>query len=371
MLPEVYDSDPLYYDPYDSGRNLGIGGTGYNLWLREPPRVYDEALRTLSPFLGFYAFETNSVHAEIVYNLIASFDVVQWPGFKLWVERFDGRSGEYLDRIDKSTATGAGISYSSDYVTLGRSNDLWVRSSSGTMRLLDPQTLNAVGGTGAVSYNLLTHFEEPVYGKFAVDRIADRLVAGTTRPVLLVFALASGAAVGEVPLPGNVRSVFLEDAGHAYVALDRGVLCLVDYVQLRVIAIYRVSDDETIGSDLEATWAWDPLNRRVLVAVATPDNADGSATTYIRGFFPRPLPVGLTVPVPLQVPRAGRTVEVATRAFGDVGEGLSGVSVAAELADVEASIPTAQRMTDARGYAVFRAVCTEPGEVDLALSTEV
>jgi hypothetical protein len=371
VLPEVYDSDPIYYDPYRAGRDLGIGGFGYNDYLREPPRVYDEALRTLSPFLGFYAFETKTVHAEIVYNLVASFDVVQWPGFALWVERFDGRTGEYLDRVNKATAAGNGISYSSDYVTLGRSNDLWVRSSSGTMRLLDPETLNAVSGAGAVSYSLLTHFDEPVYGRFAVDRIADRLVAGTTRPVLLVFELASGAKVAEVPLPGNVRSVFLEDSGHAYVALDRGVLCLVDYLQLRTIAVYRVADDETIGSDLEAAWAWDPLNRRVLVAVATPDNADGSATTYIRGFFPRPQPVGLTVPVPLQVPRAGRTVEIATRAFGDVGEGLSGVSVAAELVDVEASIPTAQRMTDSRGYAVFRAVCTEAGEVDLALSTEV
>ena len=364
MLPQVYESEPLHYAAYSPG----VAG-GYNAYLRTPPRVYDEALQSHSPFLGCFARAVNSLSAEVVYHVVCNMDYVHFPSFKLWVERFDGMSGAYIDRVDKTTAVGAGISYSTTYVSQGRNNELWGLYLGSWIQVLDPETWNWTGDS-ADRYNL-TDFTPHIPGApYAIDRVADRVVARALSNAVNVYRLSDGVQLATIPMPGNPRSIFLEDSNHAYIAFDYGVLVLLDYAGLRVLGIYRAHDAATTGVGENATWCWDPLARRILVCVATADAADGAATARILGFFPRPQPVAVTPPIPLGVPRAGRTIDVVARLYGDVGEGFAGAEMIVESMDSTATITGQKRITDRRGYVRAPVEFTATGSAVVAISTE-
>lgn len=183
-------------------------------------------------------------------------------------------------------------------------------------------------------------------------------VAGSTPVgVLSVYSMETHARVRTIALGSAGRYLLLEDDERVFVVCDSGIVILVNYVSGAVLGTYRIAyDEEDLAADKR--FAWDPFSRRILVV--------SSAYTRIRGYHPIPIVSALTEPIPLSVARKGRTIRVATRAYGDTGEPITGKSV---LASVEGPgrLRSARAITDAAGYAIHTLTCDDDGTQDFAV----
>jgi hypothetical protein len=170
---------------------------------------------------------------------------------------------------------------------------------------------------------------------------------------LSVYDMDTSERVRLIHLGSHGRQILLEDDDRCFVICDGGMVLLVDYMHGRVLGIFRIAYHEDQATS-QRSYAWDPFTRRILVIGL-------GAGQHIRGYYPMPLGVGMTPPMPLDVPRAGRTIRVATRVYGDTGEGIAGRRVTA-TATSTGRLRSPKAVTGATGYAVHRLRCLSAGE---------
>jgi hypothetical protein len=205
------------------------------------------------------------------------------------------------------------------------------------------------------------------FGVFAIDETTGS-VGAAGQPVgaflnalgnvLQVYEFTSGLLSFSVTMPDAVVSIALADDSRAYVLLRNRIAILMDYTTGKVLGAVRIPpaiaarylDSNTIKI------AWDAIHQRLLVMEYQPDNhSTGTSTTIVKGYRMIPKPTRITTPIPLQVPREGRTISVLSQVVGDMNEGVGGYLVVASVAGSGTLIGAA--ITDHLGRAFSQVLC--------------
>lgn len=201
--------------------------------------------------------------------------------------------------------------------------------------------------------------------KILVDEINGLLIRpmGPGLTVIRVYGLASGNFIREIWVSGQPEQIFAEDENHAYVYCANGILDLVDYVQGVVLSSHRAPlppDTQFIGGgEGQQRFAYERRYRRLLSMVITFEG-DGITekrinTTRVRGYYPVPLPVRITTPIPLKPPRKNRKTPVLVRLTGDILEPISGVNVSGAISGT-GTLTISNGVTNEFGEVVLEAV---------------
>lgn len=366
-LEHVYTSAPLEYTLWDGVEPALF----YHPELVEPPRLYTESVQFLR---GLWTRRKRTLEAEAVYSLLTAEDQIYFPGWGITEWQWDAQSGAFLGRIDRGLSGEGPIEITTRVVTSSPYGHLYKQSQSlDAISEIDPESFEVIkliseGGTLNWTYGAE---ESSTVGPFMIDPVADLAVLHTSlnsNTGVSIHRLSTRETLTyNIRTAGMIQDIQAETPGTCFVVHTNGVVTVLDYAQGQVLGVIRASASASLW---DAKLAWDPVHRRVIVCEKTADAADGAATIHVEGYRPVPVPVALTPPIPLRAPRAGRTVPVLVRAYGDAGEGVGGVVVqAAETGD--GTLLAASAASDEHGYATFNEFCDAEGSTQVEASATV
>lgn len=378
MLPQVYETPVIYYEPYWADRPLGVGevflpGGGhpdprqnYHQDFRTPPRVYDQALAP-DPFIVLFCRRQRSLHSEITVCLFFIMDHVEWPGNSFYIDEWDGTTGEFIRRNRILNEVTTDFPITANVASVDRLGMLWITDSGATLRQIGLSDFQETGLTYEHD-----HFEHEVTDAYAIDTTLDRIIstAPAGEPVIYVQKLSTGETEFEIRLGGAARQIFLEDTARVYCALDNALLVLIDYLSGKIMGVYKCpTDDQEDSGPSRRRFAWDALSRKILVAQKIPDDENGASNTKVKGYFPHPQAVALTPPMATLPARATRRVNVVSRAYGDAGEAISGQYLV-NISTGDGTVRPQKIGTGLRGYASFFLESDEPGSQNVYVESE-
>lgn len=197
-----------------------------------------------------------------------------------------------------------------------------------------------------------------------VDEYNDRLMRpyDSGIPIVKVYELASGDFVQDIWVSGDPEQIFAESNRHAYVYCRNGMLDLINYIDGRVVSSYRAPfppDTEYIANGVgQQTFCYERRLRRLISMTNTArEDIEGvsHSTVRARGYYPVPLPVGLSTPIPLKPLRKGKKIPVVVRLHGDILEPISGVNVSATV-DGAGELTITNGITNALGEVVLQVI---------------
>ncbi|WP_454752152.1 hypothetical protein [Cupriavidus necator] len=360
MFRQIFQSSPVQYRlPAEwAGIPNGSGLQAlYNGYLVTPPRIYAEAIDRVD---GLFVAQEKTPTADAVIYVVGWTNRIYWPGWERLWWKFNAVTGEFMGRGPTPTTY-----YDSD-VFQARDGSLWQISVLGSFFEVDPINFAEIAGTrrepsefGAIFVSI------PM-----IDRPQNLAVLVTNNESGLrqigVYNLTTGALIRRISVSGSPVDILPEDERRCYVFTQEGLLNLVDYTTGEVLHTLR-SPAPTSG---DVNFAWDRVYRRLLAFQTVPNAADGACLSTIRGWYPVPLAVHLTTPIPLQAPRKGRDVPVLVRTVGDVGEPVAGVSVQV-AATGDGSIAQYPAGSDVHGDVIAKVRCSAPGTVNATATATV
>lgn len=318
MFTQLFETEPpTYFLP--SERNGIPSGTGlgslYNPYLVTPPRIYGESFISCR---GLFVKKERTPYSDFTIYVHGITDSIYWPSYGFVTWRFDGITGAYLDRREEMI--GGLYSYQ---ITQTRDGALWQSSILGDIYEIDPLDFSAIAGTEQDP----THFGLSELNIPLVDRPQDLIIVrASSVNGIAVYEFTSGALVRTIETSGQPAQIFPEDNHRCYVLCTNRMLNLVDYVAGEILSTLR-SPQAIENTGQGYALAWDPYLRRILVWTQRDDDTDGACLSTLSGYYPIPLAVTLSAPVPIRAPRAGRTTPFLTRVVGDAGEAIPGVKV--------------------------------------------
>jgi hypothetical protein len=354
MVPLVYQSDQI---PYGLPGQYGLVASTS---LFPPPKIYAESFASIC---GLFVANEPTENSDSVVTLLA---YMRSQPFAMRWFKMDSTTGKFVSRS-------VGITVSIDAfwgVWQMRDGSLWGSpANAGSVYELDPVTLKKAGDPLINVFGI----QEPLVDK-ATNLVVQRALGSSSR--IAVQTLSTGVVIREIALSGSIQSIVAEDDTRCFVVTSREIVHLVDYVQGRVLSTFRIPLlDAGVITTLppgakEYVYAFDRRLRRFLVLSWRPDAVDGACTTFIRGYHPVPIATAVTKAIPLQPPRANRTVRCLARVSGDVGEGVAGARVTATVTGGAALVGTPQA-ADTNGDSLFSVRCNAAGSADINLSVEV
>lgn len=357
MLDQVYESDVLAYELYDGSP------VNFNAYLVVPPRIYMEDVWVI-----FTLFSTAQLSAGAE-NLVKLFTALNQTNFQslelLVIWSFDGVTGALVDRRSVLSPGILGLTTASTSIAgqlYGKYNSLHIKS-------LDIDTLAA----GGIDYPP-THFSDSGVDivnpfAFAFDEFSDLAVLHTSddyNTQVSIHTLSTGALVAKVYVCGMISDIAMESVGRCYVVHTNGVVSVVDYLQGKVVGVFKIPGHEQLFS---SKVAWDHVYKRVLSVTRTPDAVDGASTIKIFGYANLPVATNITPPLLLRAPRTGRYVPVIVRAYGDAGEPIPAQQIEVVETGGGVLLPGADS-TDELGYADFQLECATEGASEIDAETE-
>jgi hypothetical protein len=318
MFAELFESaSPTYADPPTTP---GV----YNGYLLVPPRIYGESITGCT---AFFINRENTATSSFAIHAYCVVNITLFPGFQFTRFRFDGITGEYLDRTDVSV----GSAFDMD-VYQSRDGSLWRVDSLGEAFEVDPLTFEEIDGTrlDPATYGLAS-INVPMVDR-ALNLIVMRIGSST---VVGVYNFTTGALIREIGVSGTPTDILPEDNRHAYVRSSNDMLNLIDYTTGDVLSSLKAPGAEAGVVSGDRRFAWDRYLRRLLVFNLRADAADGACLSTAAGYYPVPLAVGIVSPIPLRAPRVGRRTPFLSRAYGDAGEAIPGVKLTPSAVDAE------------------------------------
>ncbi|AQV94749.1 hypothetical protein BJN34_12750 [Cupriavidus necator] len=360
MFRQVFQSSPVRYRLPAEWNGIPNGGglqSLYNGYLVTPPRIYAEEFNQIN---GLFVTQEKTPTADAVIVVVGVTNRIYWPGWdRLWW-KFNAVTGEFMER-------GATPSSYYDYdLFQARDGSLWQRSILGSFFQVDPINFAEIPGTRR---------EPSDFGVIAVhipmvDRQQNLAVLYTSTEAgankVGVYNWTTGALIRHINVGGTPTDILPEDERRCYVAMNNGLLNLVDYTSGEVL--HTVRSPAPTGSDV--AYAWDRICRRLLAFQMVPNAVDGACQSVIRGWYPVPLATHLTKPLPLRAPRKGRDVPVLVRAVGDAGEPIAGASVQLSVTG-DAAIARHPAGSDVHGDSITTVHCDAPGTMNLSASATV
>jgi hypothetical protein len=329
----------------------------YNPYLVTPPRIYDEAIRSISDF--FYEPGNDILVAFM------QFDINAWPGWAAYRYKFNADTGAFIERQAASIYTMAWHNHAG----VGSCNTIFTTMrSSTTIHQVPWDTLTPQAGMWQAD----PHTWNPASTyNFALVNLIDGILAGVSSWNLDLWNLN--------PTPRLRLSMRLPDTLGYLAYEDRNNLWLITHGGLVAKANYRLGRWEMLSTvqnpspdAINYLCAFDTRRKRLAVFRQRPDAADGACQCQIE--FYRPLcRVGLlTDPVPVSPLRAGEKVRLVAHLVGDSGEGIGGYLVNAELLDpAQGECLTPVAGTELCGAVTFRYRAPAAGTDTLKISATV
>jgi hypothetical protein len=331
---------------------------GYHPELITPPRLYAEEISALT---GLFVKREKTQWSDFTIHLLATTNQIYYPSYNFIDWRFDGMTGAYLDR----RVGLAGTLY--DYqIHQARDGSLWRVSILGSFFEIDPLTFEEIDDTR----------QEPAkYGAIILDcPLVDRaqnivvMASSNENRQIGVYDFTTGALIRRINMGGIAKAIVAEDERRCYVLTEDQLLNLVDYATGDILSTLKLPNVEAGAFD--SLLAWDRYLRRWLRFTWRANATDGACLSTIGGFYPVPLAVGLTPPLPLTPPRRGRITPCLLRAFGDAGEPIPGVKIAIDSSGA-ATITGAPPATDDDGDAIVSISGDAAGSATLNASAAI
>lgn len=377
MFLKIFESEPpRYYLPDETG---GIPtGTGfsslYNPYLVTPPRIYAESIYGgASSIIAVFVKKERTPFSDFTLYVMAIGDYIHYPGYNYTVFRLDGVTGAYLDRsAPASLPPGAGSLFHYQ-IFQARDGGLWRQSVLGDFFEIDTLNYLPIAGTDQLpaKYAAVT-VDLPM-----VDRSQNLVVMKSNNEgvnQIGVYNFTTGALVRRITISGLPVQIFPEDNRRCYVVSETflispvgQILNLVDYSTGEVISTLRAPALEAGARSY--TYAWDRFLRRILVFTQRADDTDGACLSTISGYYPVPLSVGMTSPIPLKAPRANRRTPFLCKVYGDAGEAITGIKVTPVTGT--SAIVGAPPFTDSDGEAIITLIPDAAGTDTLIVTSEV
>lgn len=405
MLYQVFESHPLVY--------AGLTDEGICFpELVAPPREYRDAMT--APWGGGFwngwverktVAGTQSV--STIYAL-CRIDTATWWFPIFIVGKWDGLTGKFIDS-DRTTVGSffnwifsASINFIQDDV-----GQLWhweysMFSYSGVVRRHPPLTEQISDGfMGQIGMPDLRRFywdlsiwdgewlneagtatDADVFANFhplAISQRGDWLVADHTgvgptggdlpefpKPYVAVYTISTRRRRGFIRLRSQAVRGISAPGDLAYLFTVDGAIELINCSTLENLGTlnYNLTSHDNIGSwdDLSFAAAYDQAYRRLLVIERTADDPiTGACTSRWRGYAPREVSLNVTKPLPLKVPKEGRTVPVLIKAYGSGGTGIGGEGVTISVNEAGGTIYPTQTSTDPTGDIVAYWACGSEG----------
>lgn len=399
MLKQIFQTVPLKYltkDEYTGGYGPGLTyETGYNKDLVPP---YVERVNWIAGIFTYGYPESKSgigstPNSPRSIMLMTTYSTRYWPGWLACVQQFDMINGAYVQRVSMDSSI---ASMALKGAIQSRSGRLFV--INGYSSALEEFSLNiALDGSISVQYNddtfgglggldvgsIRAHdfaglssvgicaLDDSV--DFPTGNIVGRFLVASGED-LQIFKYSPTGTIGTGSLattftfPTAIAALALEGTNHAYVLLADGVLMLVDYATKDVLGVARLPPRASNASYGNAGTTikmnWDPLYRRLLICDQTPDNPDGTSTTKVIGYRLVPQMTRITTPIPLRVPRQGRTIPVFVQVVGDMNEGIGGGIVTTHVFGDGSLVGIP--LTDGKGRSFINILCGVPGSPDFS-----
>ncbi|WP_160809579.1 hypothetical protein [Nitrosomonas sp. HPC101] len=358
---------------WTAGRLLGLAEENDSYGLTTNPTLYGENLKFIS---GLYAERKRTPTADAVVHVITRNDTVYFPGSYARNYSFDGGTGESLNSTTRENTPAIpfydGMTLA--HVMMDAGGGIWGTSilspGDGLWSPMDPDTLD-------LDRRLSVSIEASTYGKaildvFMTDRTNDLLVAATSgsSASIDIFNFTTGALLDTLNVSGIPQQIIPEDNGRLFVYCKNGMFNLVDYINRRIFSTFKAPLMASPGQIQSIAYTYDRFHRRLLAFQILPDDPiNGSCTSRVKGWYPVPLPVRLTKPIPLLLPRSGRNVPCLVRLIGDAGEPVGGVHVQGVMSGVAAAVSPG--VSDNNGYAVLHTKATASGVATLTTTAEV
>jgi hypothetical protein len=357
MFKQIYESAPVPY-------RLPTGDDAiYNGYLTTPPRIYAEELFEGLVFSVFSRKESTP-NGETTIYVLSAVQQIYYPSWGLWMWKFDGSTGAYISREDafNHSALGTlGVLFMRSIIE-SYTGSFWVSFSTGHTKEMTANLQTILQEFDAAHFGRSTI--DLSLGDSARDLIMMPGQAGSGSNVC-VYTISTGELVRTITVSGSPIAICAEDDKRVYVLGSNFILNLLDYTTGEIISTYRVPvPDDAI--DVRVTW--DRLLRRLLVFLHLPNAEDGASTSVVRGYYPVPVAMHLTEPIPLKPVRKGQNIPVLIRAVGDVGEPIAGKQVALTLSG--ATLLRNPAGTDANGAIVASVRCDDTGTFDIDASTD-
>jgi hypothetical protein len=289
---------------------------------------------------------------------------------------WNGKTGAFLG-MRKNIST-----FTIDHLFSGPDGSIWATDIYGPGHLYTcnpvdwsftewPIPLSAFGANiGAYTY------VTPGASNIAVDPGRDVLITRLTTDnasQLSVCQLSTGDWLRTINMAGDIQAVFVADPPMAYAVERTGNLTAFNYATGEVVGVLHTGLVSGDFSWSDIAFSWDPFMRRILYCHKDPDTLpDGDCNTLVKGYYPVPLPVGMTPPIPLRYPQKGKTVPVWNRVYGGASEGIVGQELTYTVLDGSAAtVSPSRKATENNGTVLVQLVGTLAGANSISVETSV
>lgn len=359
-IKQVFESDVGVYPlttravPRTGVYPDGLGG-GISYFYFSPVETYFTCTMYIDFFRGLFTVKDPNYAGEFEIHLVCAMRQDEWPSWSIQTFVWNGRTGAFKGIRQNITA------YTISYMISAPDGSIWGTSLySYGLLMFNPVTwtftehptlLNELGA------NIGSTGAPPGISAFAVDPGLDVVITriqGNTASQLSVCRLSTGDWLRTINMAGTIQFVFIAEPPMAYAVETNGNLTAFNYETGEVTGVLHTGLVSGGFTWADTAFTWDPFMRRVLFCFNSPDTLpDGICTTKVKGYYPVPLPVGMTPPIPLRYPQKDKTVPVFNRVYGAACEGIVGQELTYTVSDGSAATVSPGRKASENNGTVF------------------
>jgi hypothetical protein len=363
-IKQVYESAKAAYPlttravPRIDDSALGFGASYFYFSPVDTYRIYT---LYIDFFRGLFTVKNPNYPGKFEIHLVVATRQDAWPSWGVETFVWDGQTGAFLGM--RETIRSAGI----NHLFSGPDGSIWATDIYSFGHLY---TCNPVDWTftewpiqpSDFGANIGAYADiSPGASNIAVDPGHDVLITRLTTnnaSQLSVCQLSTGDWLRTINMAGDIQAVFVADPPMAYAVERTGNLTAFNYLTGEVLGVLHTGLVSGDFSWSDIAFSWDPFMRRILYCHNDPDTLpDGDCNTLVKGYYPVPLPVGMTPPIPLVYPQEGKTVPVWNRVYGGAAEGIVGSELTYTVGDASAAtVSPSRKSTENNGTVLVQLV---------------
>lgn len=375
-IKQVFQSDVAVYPltTRDVPRTALILPDGISYFYMSPVDTLRIYTMYIDFFRGLFTVKDPNYAGEFEIHLVCAMRQDEWPSWSIQTFVWDGRTGAFKGMRQNITA------YTISFMFSAPDGSIWGTSLySYGLLMFNPVTWTFTEHPTLLSdlgANIGSSGASPGTSAFAVDPGRDVVIAriqGNSASQLSVCQLSTGDWLRTINVAGNIETVFIAEPPMAYAVETTGNLTAFNYETGEVTGVLHTGLVSGGFTWSNTAFSWDPFMRRVLFCFNEPDTLpDGDCNTLVKGYYPIPLPVGMTPPIPLRYPQKGKTVPVFNRVYGAAAEGIVGQELTYTVGDDSAAtVSPSRKSTENNGTVLVQLAGVLAGANSLSSETSV
>lgn len=375
-IKQVFESDVAVYPltTRDVPRTALILPDGISYFYNSPVDTYRIYTMYIDFFRGLFTVKDTNYAGEFEIHLLCVMRQDEWPSWSVQTLVWNGRTGAFKGMRQNITSFLIAHMFSApdgsiwatslyDYGFLKVNSVDWTMTEHPVLFSDLGANIGSTGGFVGTS-------------ALAIDPARDVLITRLHEDAasqLSVCRLSNGDWLRTINVAGHIQSLFIAEPPMAYAVETTGNLTAFNYETGEVTGVLHTGLVSSGATWADTAFSWDPFMRRVLFCYNTPDTLpDGDCTTLVKGFYPVPLPVGMTPPIPLRYPQKGKTVPVFNRVYGAACEGIVGQELTYTVGDDSAAtVSPSRKTTENNGTVLVQLAGTLAGANSISSETSV